>query len=82
MASDAYLHTENDPVPFEKTAVDNLSLRVRCRVRSGTFGSTFSVWVGSRVVLAGWRPTKKRAWRTVSSCLDALNTPTCKENHP
>lgn len=29
-----------------------------------------------------WRPTKKRAWRTVSSCLDALNTPTCKENHP
>lgn len=49
------------------------SLRVRCMVQHGTLGASFAVWVGARVVLAGWRPTKKRAWRAVTSCLDALN---------
>lgn len=48
-------------------------LRVRCRVQSGTLGSTYVVWVGQRVVFHGWRPTKTCAWRAVKHYLASLN---------
>jgi hypothetical protein len=48
-------------------------LRVRFRVQgSGCAGWTYVVWVGTRVVFHGWRPTKQYAWRAVKHYLGGL----------
>jgi hypothetical protein len=72
-----------EPFPFDdrmarwattsEAVASDVEVMVRCRVQSGSIGSTYAIWIGNRPVLAGWTPKKRWAWRAIRRRLAELD---------